>query len=84
MARVNMGASLPAINQTRAEANAPASLNGAAAGGAKKPIGWGALRALHKGVCARYDELAKLCHGNTFSIAFLVDQLEHSHGPAGA
>ena len=48
MARVNMGASLPAINQTRAEANAPASLNGAAAGGAKKPIGWGALRALHK------------------------------------
>jgi periodic tryptophan protein 2 len=42
------------------------------------------LRALHKGVCARYDELAKLCHGNTFSIAFLVDQLEHSHGAASA
>ena len=48
MARVNMGASLPAINQTGAEGNAPASLNGAAAGGEKKPIGWAALRKLHK------------------------------------
>ena len=48
MARVNMGASLPAINQTGAEGNAPVSLNGAAAGGEKKPIGWAALRKLHK------------------------------------
>ena len=48
MARVNMGASLPAINQTGAEGNAPASLNGATAGGEKKPIGWAALRKLHK------------------------------------
>ena len=38
------------------------------------------LRTLHKGVCARYDELSKLCHGNNFAVAFLVDQLEHCHG----
>ena len=38
------------------------------------------LRTLHKGVCARYDELSKLCHGNSFAVAFLVDQLEHCHG----
>ena len=34
------------------------------------------LRALHRGVCARYDELTKMCHGNSFSLAFLVDQLQ--------
>ena len=34
-----------------------------------------ALRALHKGACARYDELAKVCHSNTFALDFLLDQL---------
>ena len=56
MARVNMGASLPAINRSNAEGDKPASLNGVAAnlkvetGGTpvKKLPGWGALRALHK------------------------------------
>lgn len=42
------------------------------------------LRTLHKGVCARYDELSKMCHGNQFSIAFLVDQLQHLAAAGGA
>jgi periodic tryptophan protein 2 len=42
------------------------------------------LRTLQKGVCARYDELSKLCHGNLFSMEFLVDQLEHAASAAAA
>ena len=57
MARVNMGASLPAINRTNAEGDVPpATLNGVApkltvatsGSPGKKPPGWSALRALHK------------------------------------
>ena len=56
MARVNMGASLPAINRTNAVGDAAATLNGGApkltvvniAKSGKKPPGWSALRALHK------------------------------------
>ena len=33
------------------------------------------LRALHKSVCTRYDELSKLCHGNLFTLTFVADQL---------
>ena len=43
-----------------------------------------ALRTLHKGVCARYDELSKVCHGNTFALDFLVDQIEQLAQPADA
>ena len=34
------------------------------------------LRALHKAVCTRYDDLSKLCHGNLFSLRFIKDQLQ--------
>lgn len=34
-----------------------------------------ALRALHKGVRVRYEDLAKLCNDNLFSLSFLADQL---------
>ena len=36
------------------------------------------LRALHKGVCARYDELSKMAFQNQFSLTFLADQLQHA------
>ena len=43
------------------------------------------LRTLHKGVCARYDELTKVCHGNLFSLSFLADQLRmHAEGGGAA
>ena len=41
-----------------------------------------ALRTLHKGTCVRYDELAKVCHGNLFSLDFLIDQLGHASAAA--
>ena len=40
-----------------------------------------ALRTLHKGVCARYDELGKMCHGNQFALGVLLDQLAHHAKP---
>lgn len=42
------------------------------------------LRTLHKGVCTRYDELAKLCHGNQFALDVLSDQLAHAATAATA
>jgi len=33
------------------------------------------LRTIHKGVCNRYDELAKTAHANQFAVDFLLDQL---------
>ena len=38
------------------------------------------LRALHKSVCTRYDELSKVCHGNLFTLRVLADQLALLHG----
>lgn len=43
-----------------------------------------ALRTLHKGVCARYDELTKVCHGNQFSLSFLADQCRMLAGASDA
>ena len=50
-----------------------------AAGGARGP-----LRALHKAVCTRYDELSKTCHSNLFSLTFLADQLQMATEAAAA
>lgn len=40
------------------------------------------LRAIHKGVCNRYDELSKTCHSNQFALDFLLDQMEYSTAAA--
>jgi len=36
------------------------------------------LRAIHKGVCNRYDELSKTCHSNQYAVDFLLDQIEQA------